>query len=207
MRIIAGYARGIRLAVPDGGEPLRPTEDRVKESLFSTLGDLKGAVVLDLFAGTGALGLEALSRGAKEVVLVERDPLHAEAIRQNQVAVERAIRAAGAEPGVAKIAQGDLRNISQMLDNQVFTIIVADPPYHSQPGEYGASELLKDDALLAHCAPNALLALEHASDTSGLPWHPLSSWRLLRKRTFGIRAVSYACAVENSSATESEAFV
>ena len=74
MRIIAGYARGIRLAVPDGGEPLRPTEDRVKESLFSTLGDLEGAVVLDLFAGTGALGLEALSRGAKEVVLVERDP-------------------------------------------------------------------------------------------------------------------------------------
>ena len=59
MRIVSGLARGIRLAVPEDGG-VRPTEDKVKESLFSTLGDLRGARILDLFSGTGALGLEAL---------------------------------------------------------------------------------------------------------------------------------------------------
>ena len=91
MRIVSGDARGIRLAVPEGGEEIRPTEDRVKESLFSTLGDLTGTSVLDLFSGTGALGLEALSRGASKAVLVERDASHAEIIRKNLVAVKQAI--------------------------------------------------------------------------------------------------------------------
>ena len=69
MRIISGRAGGIRLSAP-AGQSLRPTEDRVKESMFSSLGDLTGSTVVDLFAGTGALGLEALSRGAAQVVLV-----------------------------------------------------------------------------------------------------------------------------------------
>ncbi len=87
MRIVSGDARGIRLTVPEEGEDIRPTEDRVKESLFSTLGDFTGTAVLDLFSGTGALGLEALSRGAARVTMVERDARHAEVIRRNLAAV------------------------------------------------------------------------------------------------------------------------
>src|SRR6476661_6431952 len=83
-RIIAGEAGGRRLAVPPG-EAVRPTSDRVKESVFSALGPgrLVGTRVLDLYAGSGALGLEALSRGAAGAVLVERDAAAARAIRAN----------------------------------------------------------------------------------------------------------------------------
>src|SRR5437764_14574867 len=83
-RIIAGEAGGRRLAVPPG-EGVRPTSDRVKESVFSALGPgrLVGARVLDLYAGSGALGLEALSRGAGRALLVERDAGAARAIRAN----------------------------------------------------------------------------------------------------------------------------
>ena len=207
MRIVSGDARGIRLQVPAGGEALRPTEARVKESLFATLGDLNGAVVLDLFSGTGALGLEALSRGAAKVVMVERDRFHAAAIQENLMAVCRAIRAAGREPGAAVILQEDLKNITQLLENQVFTIIVADPPYQSAPEDYGAVELLQDRALGAHCTSATLLALEHAAAVADLPWHPRSPWRLLRRRTFGIRAVSYAQLAEPAAAEHPEEFV
>src|SRR5437773_9773106 len=83
-RIIAGEAGGRRLAVPPG-EGVRPTSDRVKESVFSALGPgrLDGAKVLDLYAGSGALGLEALSRGADRAVFVELDGAAARAIEQN----------------------------------------------------------------------------------------------------------------------------
>src|SRR4051794_41398460 len=82
MRIVAGRFGGRRLHAPPG-RGTRPTSDRVREALFSTLGPLDGAVVLDLFAGSGALGIEALSRGAARVVLVERDARAAAVIRAN----------------------------------------------------------------------------------------------------------------------------
>src|SRR5881397_2420645 len=82
MRVIAGSAGGIRLAVPKHG--VRPTMDRVKAAIFSSLGDaIFGARVLDLFAGSGALGIEALSRGASSVVFVEEDRQAAEVIEKN----------------------------------------------------------------------------------------------------------------------------
>src|SRR5437870_10426494 len=82
MRVIAGSAGGIRLAVPNRG--VRPTMDRVKAAIFSSLGDaVIGARVLDLFAGSGGLGIEALSRGASSVVFVENDRQSAEAIDAN----------------------------------------------------------------------------------------------------------------------------
>ena len=89
-RIIAGAARGRRLAVP-GGTRTRPTSDRAREGLFATVtavhGPLAGAGVLDLYAGSGAMGLEALSRGATRVVLVESDPAAARVIQANIAAV------------------------------------------------------------------------------------------------------------------------
>ena len=84
MRVIAGSAGGIRLAVPKRG--VRPTMDRVKAAIFSSLGDsVGGARVLDLFAGSGALGIEALSRGASSAVFVEEDWQSAEIIERNLV--------------------------------------------------------------------------------------------------------------------------
>jgi 16S rRNA (guanine966-N2)-methyltransferase len=120
-RIIAGAARGRRLKVPPG--EARPTTDRVRESLFAsldhTLGGFAGARVLDLFAGSGALGLEAASRGASHVVLVERDRAAAAVIRENATAV-------GA-PGVRVVPA----SVSTYLagDPEPFDLVLADPPY------------------------------------------------------------------------------
>src|SRR4051794_19500228 len=82
MRVIAGTLRGRRLKAP-AGRSTRPTSDRVREALFSMLGEIDGVQVLDLFAGTGALGIEALSRGAAAAVFVERDGAAAAVLREN----------------------------------------------------------------------------------------------------------------------------
>jgi 16S rRNA (guanine966-N2)-methyltransferase len=82
MRVIAGRLGGRRLQAPKG-TVTRPTSDRVREALFAMLGDVEGASVLDLFAGTGALGIEALSRGAQRAVFVERDPRVARVLGAN----------------------------------------------------------------------------------------------------------------------------
>ena len=87
MRVIAGRFGGRRLSAPRGGRT-RPTADRVREALFSVLGDLEGARVLDLFAGSGALGIEALSRGAAEATFVDTAPAALQALRDNLAALE-----------------------------------------------------------------------------------------------------------------------
>ena len=190
MRIISGRARGIRLAVPED-DAIRPTEDKVKESLFSTLGTLEGAVVLDLFSGTGALGLEALSRGASRVVMVERDARHLAVIRRNLAAVLKSMGGAEAA-GEAVIVAGEVAGCAAQCSGP-FDFVLADPPYHPAQGEYGARELLLDAALAGVlCNEGTILALEHATDVRGLPWAPSSPWRLLKERSFGIRTVSYA---------------
>jgi len=86
MRVIAGSLGGRRLKAPRGSVT-RPTSDRVREALFAMLGELDGASVLDLFAGTGALGIEALSRGARRAVFVERDPAAAKVLQGNLAAL------------------------------------------------------------------------------------------------------------------------
>lgn len=188
MRIISGYSRGIRLVAPEGPD-IRPTEDKVKESLFSTLGDLSGLAVLDLFSGSGALGLEALSRGAARVVMCERAPRHVAAIRTNLAAVLKAF--APHQPGQTQILEADVRKCAGILAGEHFDIILADPPYHTAEGEYGAHELLSDNAMAALANEDTILALEHASAIRDLPFAPASPWRLLKSRAFGIRAVSY----------------
>ncbi len=122
MRIIAGTARGIRLAPVPGG--VRPTSDRVRESVFNSLGQFfDGGEVLDLYAGTGALGIEALSRGCDRAVFVERDGRALAAIREN-------LRRAGVAKR-AEVVRGDVgRALERMLtDGRVFNLIFADPPY------------------------------------------------------------------------------
>lgn len=124
-RVIAGEAGGRRLVVPRGGR-LRPTADRVKESFFSALGGrVEGSRVLDLYAGTGALAIEALSRGAASAVLVERD-------REALAAIAANLEATGTA-GRAEIRRGDVAAVLGRTppDGEAgpFDLVFADPPY------------------------------------------------------------------------------
>ena len=197
MRIVSGYAGGIRLEVPRDGD-IRPTEDKVKESLFATLGDLRGRRVLDLFSGTGALGLEALSRGASEVVAVEADPRHGASIERNRAAVLKAMGSHAAEAG-HRLMLCDVKAALRQLADGAFDLILADPPYQVPEGHFGGRELLLSQDAFRVAADGALLMLEHATATAGLPWAPDGPWRLLKSRSFGIRTVSFARKAEVNS--------
>ncbi|MBR0460057.1 MAG: 16S rRNA (guanine(966)-N(2))-methyltransferase RsmD [Victivallales bacterium] len=189
MRIIGGVASGIRLTAPEGRD-VRPTEDRVKESMFGTVGDLTGKTVVDLFSGTGALGLEALSRGAARVVLVERENAHVEYIRRNLAAV---LKSMNHQAGKVEILCQDVKTAHTQLSLLAGTVdfVFADPPYNPAPGGYGGPELLRDEQFAAWALPGTILVLEHAS-ANVMPWTPASPWRPLRERQYGIRAVSFA---------------
>ena len=189
MRIISGLAKGIRLNAPDG-RSLRPTEDRVKESLFSSLGDLSGCIVVDLFAGTGALGLEALSRGAAKVVFLERDRNHVKFIESNLAAVKKAM---GSSIGECSIVCADAKNIPNALADCACCadFILADPPYSESPDDFGPTAIISSNEFAAWAGPQCILSLEHSSSTV-LPWHPLSLWEPLKEKDFGIRAISLA---------------
>lgn len=192
MRIVGGRARSIRLAVPQSGL-VRPTEDKVKEAMFAALGSVEGCAVLDLFSGSGALGLEALSRGAAKVVMVEREERHVAAMRANLAAVQKAMMCSGSGDGVgeAQIVRSDVRSAMRTLTGK-FDVILADPPYHPGSGEYGGRELLLDANCMRLAADNAVLVLEHDTATRDLPWAPQGPWRLLKSRGYGIRTVSFA---------------
>jgi 16S rRNA (guanine966-N2)-methyltransferase len=121
MRIVAGRLGGRRLAVPKDAR-VRPTSDRVREAWMSILGDeLAGARVLDLYAGSGALGLEALSRGAESVVFVELNPPSLRALEAN-------IAALGVGPRTT-VRRGDALRYAGRLEAGAFDLAFADPPY------------------------------------------------------------------------------
>ncbi len=151
MRIIAGEWRGRKLAAPKG-EATRPTADRARETLFamltSRLGDFEGLQVADLFAGSGALGLEALSRGAEHCLFVEQDRAALDVIRANIAAL--------AASGRTRVEAGSvmgLRAAGKPLD-----LILADPPYQSGAGEVALDRLLR----LGWIGPETWIALETA---------------------------------------------
>jgi 16S rRNA (guanine966-N2)-methyltransferase len=158
MRIIAGTARGRRLEVPRG-ETVRPTADRVREALFSSLQPhLAGARVLDLYAGAGGLGLEAASRGADRVVLVEHDPRALAALRRN-------VDVVGVD-GV-EVRPGDvLRTLRGRIDGGPFDVALADPPYGLADDRLTAVLA----ALAAHLAPGAIVVVERSTRSGGVAW-------------------------------------
>jgi 16S rRNA (guanine966-N2)-methyltransferase len=127
VRVVAGRFGGRRLAAPRG-RGTRPTSDRVREALFSTLGPLDGERVLDLYAGSGALGIEALSRGAGSALLVERDARAVAVIRANLGALGLAEPEARVHAGPARSA---LEHASQRGDT--YDLVFLDPPYRSAP--------------------------------------------------------------------------
>lgn len=123
MRVITGSARGTALKTLDGEDVTRPTGDRVKQALFNALQfDIEGRTVLDLFAGSGQLGIEALSRGARECVFVERDLNAAEVVKQNLKAAKLFPRANVLTADAVPFA----RNTADRFD-----IVFLDPPYAS----------------------------------------------------------------------------
>ena len=162
-RVIAGAAGGRRLAVPDG-RGTRPTSDRAREGLFATIvsmtGSLAGARVLDLYAGSGAVGLEALSRGAEHVLLVESGPRAGRVIRDN---IE-AIGLAGAEVVTGRVE----RVLARGPDRGRYDVVFADPPYALVADEVsGMLVALADRGWLA---PEALVIVERATRSGPVNW-------------------------------------
>lgn len=163
-RIVAGEAGGRRLAVP-AGRGTRPTADRTREGLFATVlalrGTLAGARVLDLYAGSGAVGLEALSRGAADVLLVESDPRAARVIRGN---IE-ALRLPGAELVTGRVEHVLARGPG---DHPARDLVFADPPYAAPDAELQrVLAALRDRGWLA---PEALVVVERSTRSGPLTW-------------------------------------
>ena len=152
MRIIAGEAKGRKLYAP-GGEDTRPTADRIRESVFGILGSrTQGARVLDLFGGTGALALEALSRGAARATIVDSSVKAIACIRRNAEAV------LGADMARAEIFRADYRQAIERLA-QPFDLVFLDPPYRMETAYGDALTRLRQRGLLAE---GALAILERA---------------------------------------------
>jgi 16S rRNA (guanine966-N2)-methyltransferase len=165
MRVVAGEFKGRRLRMPRGA-PTRPTADRVREALFSMLGDVEGARVLDLYAGSGALGIEALSRGAAGAVFVERDARAAAAIEAN-------LEAVGVQ---AEVSRGDVLAFLAEPSRTTFDLVFCDPPYDSGPRIAGP---------LAKRLP-ALLSEDARIVTESDKRNPLElPFPLIRERTYG----------------------
>ena len=173
MRITGGQAARRILKVPKG-LAVRPTPDLVKQAVFNSLGArVVGARVLELFAGTGALSLDCLSRGAVSAVCVEKSTRHAEVLRQN-------FQAAGFAPGTLQVRVQDVFTAVAQLaaTGERFDLVLADPPYGeknvSRRSTSFAQHLLDEVNLPGLLAAGGLLVLGHAKrDTLSLPdfWH------------------------------------
>ena len=174
MRIVAGSARGVRLApVPRG---VRPVSDAAREGVFSSLaGDVPGARVLDLYAGTGAMGIEALSRGAARAVLVERDRAALRTIRDNLARAKVGDR--------AEVVASDVRSFVMRDGDPAagFDLVLADPPYAIDPGELEAVLAALGSAGAPDGARTVVLTRPKRSSTPVIPVH----WLLARRLTYG----------------------
>ena len=149
MRIVAGRYRGRKLT-PPSDDSVRPTTDRIKETVFNILQwDVEGARVLDLFAGSGALGIECLSRGAAEVVFADKSPASVALIRQNLKGIE----------GSYRVLTADFTGVLRSGEDK-FDLIFIDPPYKS-----GLGELAVDAAFdLGRVAEGGTVVYEHSSE-------------------------------------------
>jgi len=178
MRIIGGEYKGRKVELAPS-QSARPTADRVREALFSILYDrVDGACVLDLFAGTGLVGLEALSRGASHCVFCDREKSAVEALRAN-------LQRLGTDPSRYALLEGDYTVLCARLarEGRAFSFIYLDPPYDG--GYY-------EDAL-TRCSPlledTGILAAEHRTGTS-LP-QAVSGLFMDREKRYGTQTISF----------------
>lgn len=180
MRIIAGIAKGMRLAAARSG--LRPTAERIREAIFSSLGErVAGARVLDLFAGTGALGLEAASRGAQSVVFVDNARAALKCLEQNLENFRNHPQASCECVMVRAEVVAELRRLARQ--GRKFSLIFADPPYAES-----AQELLAGKELPQVLAADGVFVLESAKRQ---PLSIVSPWQLVRDAVYGDTRVSF----------------
>jgi 16S rRNA (guanine(966)-N(2))-methyltransferase RsmD len=177
MRVVAGLWKGRTLESPtwDG---LRPTSDRLRETLFNILAPaVAGARVLDGYAGTGAIGIEALSRGAAHVTFVERDPRAVKLIAANLASLE------AAAPSERVIIRADFLAVSSRLGGMAFDLIIVDPPYAhgAAAGALAAAQPL--------AGPSTRVVVEHASRFAAPP--DVEGLRLRRTVKAGDSALSF----------------
>ncbi|WP_434043837.1 MULTISPECIES: 16S rRNA (guanine(966)-N(2))-methyltransferase RsmD [Sorangium] len=178
MRVIAGRLGGRRLAAPRG-EGTRPTADRVREALFSSLGDVTGALVCDLYAGTGALGIEALSRGARRAVFVENGRPALATLRENLAALDL-------EEAARVVPLPVERALDLLRDEGPFDLALLDPPYAALARAAAAAARLAGP--LGLLAPAGRLVLEHARRD---PSPEIAGLTCAAVRTYGDTAVSF----------------
>jgi 16S rRNA (guanine(966)-N(2))-methyltransferase RsmD len=179
MRIISGTSKGRKLVTPKG-QALRPTSDRVKESIFNVLGgEVEGKFVLDLFAGTGSLGIEALSRGAKKVLFVEKS-------RQAIRLIQKNLFQCGMG-GSSEIIPKDVSRAVGILDQrgESFDLILMDPPYVKGLIQ---RTLLKLQLHRIH-RDDSILVIEH-DRREPLP-KTIEGWNLIREKKIGDTVVSF----------------
>lgn len=181
-RVIAGTAGGRRLAVPPGNGT-RPTSDRAREALFSTWeslrGTLRGARALDLYAGSGAVGLEALSRGAAHVLMVEADPRAARTVRANTASLGL--------PGAEVRAARAERTVEGPPSGEPYDIVFLDPPYDVPDAELG--EILLTLAANHWLAGSALVTVERATRGGVFDWP--RGFEDVRSRRYGEATLWY----------------
>jgi len=183
VRVIAGRLGGRRLVAP-AGAATRPTSDRVREALFSILGDVRDADVLDLYAGTGALGIEALSRGASSATFVERARAPLRALEQNIERLDIGSRAKvlpmAVERALAAMAWG----------SDAFDVVFLDPPYEEVRNGAFAPPLARaiDRALAPSVRARGRVVLEHAK---GAAPPAVAGLAIERTRTYGDTALSF----------------
>jgi 16S rRNA (guanine966-N2)-methyltransferase len=165
LRITGGELGGRRIRVPKGAKDLRPTTERVREAVFSILGEVAGARVLDLFCGTGALAIEALSRGAAEATLVDSRP---QAARSNLEALELS--------GRAETVRADAARFLRRAEEGSYDLVLCDPPYRL--ADRLAAEL--DPLIRRTLAPGGRAMIESSPD------RPLElSLPLITERAYG----------------------
>jgi len=190
MRIIAGIHRGRKLVAPEG-LVTRPMTDRVRENLFNILApNLEGAVVLDLFCGSGALGLEALSRGARWCLLVETDPSAVNAAETNAATLRltkqaKVVRRDALRPGPWIRPPAGLAGRRGGPDDETYTLVFADPPYRLTDEPAGREKLAAMAQALAdlRClAPEATAMLRTQRGIVPDPWPGFAA---IEARTYG----------------------
>ena len=198
MRIVAGELRGQPFSAPPG-TATRPTTDRVREAIFSSVfslfGDLDGAAVLDLFAGSGAMGFEALSRGAARAVGVESARQAQRTIESNasKLGLTDRYTLVGCEAATASA------RIRAVAPAGGFGVVFLDPPYAVEPS--AIAEILGVLAAQGELAPGALVCYEHAPRADavwGEPFHEL------RTKKYGDTALSYARYLPSSDGDDAE---
>jgi len=176
LRVISGTAGGLHLKSPKR-HALRPTQDRIRQVIFSSLAEqVPGARVLDLYAGTGSFGIEALSRGAASATFVEKETEAVQCIRDNLLHCH---------------LQGDVRQNDTLAylegtPGDRFDLVFADPPYVKSPGPLDDDPLLKK--LVPFLAPDGIFVWEHFA---GRTLQNASLWEIIRHRTYGETGLTF----------------